>query len=332
MTKLAAGHLESVHLLRGFAALWVAILHAIGWFGCIGVLDPHNRMGQWGVVVFFVISGFVLPLSLDAQYKLLLFPKFLAKRLIRIEPTYLVSMLVAVIIMVIKTRLAPQGTPWVPDIGQIAAHFMYVIPFTHYTWFNEVYWTLAIEFQYYVVIGLMFPLFRRASQASPWLMGTGVVLFACLTLAAKAAPQIGLLPQAPYFALGLLAYDLYRNPQRWSFALGIGIVLAAIGIWQELEPVQVLLGFAAAVLIVYWRPSLSSWRWLGTISYSLYVIHYPVVIVINQIAHRLFTGSFLWLNYLASVFAILISLGLAWVLYRYVEGPTQRLSKSIKYT
>lgn len=333
----APKYLESVHLLRGIAAFLVVIHHSIGWYplplldGAFAFLDPHGELGRLGVVVFFVISGFVLPLSLDGNYTARFFPKFLAKRFIRIEPTYLISMIFAAGILFAKTRLAPHGEAWIPDVGQIAAHLLYVIPFTHYQWLNDVYWTLAIEFQYYILIGLLFPVFRYASRRSPFLMGACVIVFASMVLLANAVPQIGLLKQAPYFAMGLLAFDLFRNPQRFHFALVLAIGLVGLGFWQELKLVHLLVALGSGLLIVYWRPVLHSWRWLGTISYSLYVIHYPLTTVINQSAPRIFTGSLSWMLYFVPLVGIFCSLIAAWMLYRFVEGPTQKISKVIQY-
>jgi peptidoglycan/LPS O-acetylase OafA/YrhL len=72
MNSSQANHFESVHLLRGIAAMLVLMAHSfrsfyfwdVPWFEK-SVLD----FGQIGVSVFFVISGFVLPLSLQKSYR-----------------------------------------------------------------------------------------------------------------------------------------------------------------------------------------------------------------------------------------------------------------------
>ena len=330
-------HVESVHLLRGIAALLVVLHHSIGWFplplitGVWAIMDPHGELGQLGVAVFFVISGFVLPLSLNQDYSIRYFPRFLAKRFVRIEPTYVCSIIFAAVILYAKTRLAPHGVPWIPSVGQLLSHLLYLIPFTHYSWLNAVYWTLAIEFQYYITIGLLFPIFQHYSRKSEYLMGIGVVLFACLIFLSGWIPQIGLLKQAPFFALGLLAFDLFLHPGRIRLGLAVGICIAGIGFWKQLDPVLLVAALVSVPLIIYWRPGRYSWRWLGTISYSLYVIHYPLVTVINQSAPRIFKGSAAGLLYFIPCLGILCSLAAAWLLYKFVEGPTQKLAKSIRY-
>ena len=80
-----------VNALRGLAALWVA------WYHVTGLLQPESsllatlgRYGFMGVQVFFVVSGFVIPYALHrAHYELPQFPRFLAKRLLRLHPPYL---------------------------------------------------------------------------------------------------------------------------------------------------------------------------------------------------------------------------------------------------
>src|SRR5580704_9869545 len=96
MTNLRS-RIDSVQSLRGLAAFAVMFHHftasAFG-HGCpINLVD----LGKVGVASFFVISGFVLPYSLSrAEYTSASYPTFLKKRLIRLEPPYLASILLII--------------------------------------------------------------------------------------------------------------------------------------------------------------------------------------------------------------------------------------------
>ena len=139
-----------LNFLRGIASLGVCAIHIH--YAC-GLTKYHLfskivTMGQQGVPIFFVISGFVIPYSLyNSKYELKDFFKYILKRSLRIDPPYLISILLCFILWQIGNKF---------NISEFILHFFYLIPFSKYEWYNGVYWTLGIEFQYYILIGLAF--------------------------------------------------------------------------------------------------------------------------------------------------------------------------------
>lgn len=130
-------YIDSVHLMRGIAALMVVLEHVIvrppypvfnAWFAFA------DRLGQIGVSAFFVISGLVLPLSLGRAYRWGQLPNFLLRRFVRIEPTFLCSALAASGLVFVMTALAPEGTLWWRSIKPFALHAFYLIPFYDQEW------------------------------------------------------------------------------------------------------------------------------------------------------------------------------------------------------
>ena len=103
--------LEGIDALRGIAALSVCYCHFV--IGSATFLPETSLMrqagpyaGLYGVNVFFVISGFVIALSLyRADYRLGVAPKYLLRRIVRIDPPYLVHLLLAVILEHVLIRL-----------------------------------------------------------------------------------------------------------------------------------------------------------------------------------------------------------------------------------
>ena len=334
MNNSQSAHFESVHLLRGIAAMLVLMAHSfrsfyfwdVPWFEK-SVLD----VGQIGVSVFFVISGFVLPLSLQNNYRFSDYPRFLLRRFVRIEPTYLASMVVAIAWVWTATRLAPNASPWEFDFGQIAAHLLYFVPFTDYRWVNDVYWTLAIEFQFYLFIGAVFCLFRGAAVRNFYASAALILLFAGVTFLSPFCSPIQLIHFAPFFGIGMLAWLVCCYPVKSGVAWIFLGLLVAIGYLGGLSFSNLLFGALAFFLILHWKPQKTRWRFFGTISYSLYVIHPPFVALEHVIGLRLVGTAFKPFLFVLPIATMAVCILAAWVLYKLVEEPTMRFSKKIKY-
>ncbi len=148
-------------MLRGLASTMVFGFHLFnlsnGYLGTES-LWRLTYYGKFGVQFFFVISGFVITYSmLNAHYKLKDFPRFLMKRIIRIEPPYLIVLALTVIFLWIRVKSGlGRGELYIPSWDQVLLHLGYLIPFSNYTWLSIVFWTLAIEFQFYLLFSLLF--------------------------------------------------------------------------------------------------------------------------------------------------------------------------------
>lgn len=327
-------YFESIHLLRGVSAFAVLLGHNVGWYKLPGIdqifaIFKDPGLGHLGVSIFFFISGFVLPLSLAKSYSLRDFPRFMAKRMLRIEPTYLASIILAVTILVVKTRVAPNAIPWQFDANQLIAHFLYLIPFTKYSWYNEVYWTLAIEFQFYLLIALLFPIWNKSPLSS---ILTALV-FSSLFFLGQTIPGIGLFSKAPIFGAGMLAYSAFRFRGQINkfFIFVLAASLIALYEFSTSSFVGVLISVLSLLLVMYWNAPITPFRYMGTISYSLYVTHYPIVFLFNQIARHFLGSEAHPLLYSIFVVNIVICLLVAHFFYTLIEKPTQVLSRKITY-
>ena len=159
--------IKVLDFLRGFAALMVVIFH----FGDTilftikpNILSNIFPYGQFGVLVFFVISGFVIPYSMaKSNYVFSDFLKILLGRFIRISPPAYFSLLLTFIlyyscILILDRPIS--GASWWPGINfnSLIGNFTFITPYINTTWFNPVFWTLTIEFQFYIIIGLLLPI------------------------------------------------------------------------------------------------------------------------------------------------------------------------------
>jgi peptidoglycan/LPS O-acetylase OafA/YrhL len=98
MTQQDSKHIVVIDFLRGLAALMVVLVHFAG----TGFLENPfvtrvASYGQHGVMIFFVVSGFIIPWSLNrSKYRLNKFRTFITRRIIRLNPPYYAILLITI--------------------------------------------------------------------------------------------------------------------------------------------------------------------------------------------------------------------------------------------
>jgi len=128
-------HLEAVQVLRGIAALSVAWFHIAAGTPAVATdswLRASGAYGWLGVEMFFVVSGFVIPWSLARRgYRPIRDGgSFLARRIVRLEPAYLAS-LILVVLLQAASSLAPGSQAAMPNadtLWSLAFHPAYLVP------------------------------------------------------------------------------------------------------------------------------------------------------------------------------------------------------------
>lgn len=312
--------------LRGIASLAVVFHHFFN------VLDPGwlraaSVYGQLGVQVFFVISGFIIPYSLyRSGYALRNYGTFVLKRVIRLDPPYFVT-----VALIISLGVLSWYVPFQKDqvfevsLPQVLLHFAYVNVFFGYPWLNDVFWTLAIEFQYYLLIGLAFPLvFSRDARVR-------LASFAALgALAFVVKPSAFIFYFIFLFFMGILTCQ-YKvgmiGRRQYVLLLAASTVMALVTTGFA----QTAAGFAAVCAILFLEMRHAVFNFLGKISYSLYLIHSPVGRRALNVFLRLLGGQSFGSKMVAIALATAVSIAAAYILYRLVELPAQRWSSALRY-
>ncbi len=184
--------------LRGLAALSVVVSHLIGVFwgsrDFIGlatsspvpigeppaiftfVNSPWFNFGPFGVGIFFLVSGLVIPISLGAHTRW----SFMLARVLRIYPTYLVALLIEVAVLHMDATY--WGRPFPYSNWQIASNALLIHTAVGQPIVDLVNWTLCIELKFYLLMTLLAPLVRRGSLAALFTVA-GVVLGANAAIA-----------------------------------------------------------------------------------------------------------------------------------------------------
>jgi peptidoglycan/LPS O-acetylase OafA/YrhL len=308
--------------MRGGAAASVVLFH------CSAPLESGialflNGYGWLGVDVFFVISGFVIPLSLHGKdYNVRHFPNFMLRRLIRLEPPYLISIALGIALWHLSS-LAPgfHGEPPSYSFPQLAAHLLYLVPLTDYAWLSPVYWSLAYEFVFYILVGLLFPVLMH--RRIEW-----TVALAAAVLGAFFAYDGRVDFRILEFAVGILLMR-YVVADRGRGLIGIWLAALLLSVFLLAGAVvgSVILAAAAAIFLFH-GSSLGAWSaFVGGISYSLYLTHVPIGGRIVNLGQRFGEGA--GYEMLLIGVAMAVSVAFAIVFAHLVEKPAMRISRGI---
>jgi peptidoglycan/LPS O-acetylase OafA/YrhL len=182
-------------------------------------------------------------------------------------------------------------------------------------WLTPVYWSLAIEFQYYIFILVLAPLLLSSSR---W----HVRGFLLLVMAPSFVTQDGrvFLFYLPLFGLGFLRFVMGAGSLSRSEAVGWLAVMSALAVARLGVPMASAGLLAVIVLIVPWPRVPRVLLFLGTISYSFYLLHVPIGGRVINLAARL--PNTWYTQVLGLLLAFAVSLAAAYVFYRAIEQPT----------
>lgn len=322
--------INSVEWLRGIAALGICQMHAfcaLDFFSKDEVffqtyIFPISIAGRLGVAVFFVISGFIIPYSMwRRNFTIRDFFSFLLKRLKRLEPPYLVAILLTLFIAFITTSIK-VGKTYEIDWFNLILHFGYLNVFFDNVWVNPVFWTLAIEFQFYILIALLFPLLLKNN-----------ITILLLSLGSAMISQYFPMPHFillhfQLFILGILCFKKYIN-QISPTAFWLHVTLNAALVYH-FHAKAYMVASLATVFIILLRLQLNfkPMIYLGKISYSLYLIHWIVGIELIRNLYLFYNpNSDETTKILLALFIVIISLILSILFYKLIEKPSIKWAK-----
>lgn len=301
-------------------------------------LYPYDSMlasrvlwyGQYGVELFFVISGFVIAMTLERCATV---GEFAVRRYSRLAPAMLFCATVTWLVL----GLVPAA-PFPTQAGWFLSSLTFLDPddlnrlFDTSRWqsIDGVYWTLYVEVKFYVLAACAYFAGRRMF---PWTL-CGIAV-AGLALKALHQPTLSVLADAllipgflPWFLVGIGFY-LRHKDGRWRRAAAVaGIGVALLLVWSRRTgnpPLEVALGVPALFLLGAQWPalrrllSLPAFTMVGVASYSLYLVHQHAGVALihwGRVA-GLGRGAGLLLAFAVTVVMILFAVS-SW---RWVEMP-----------
>lgn len=317
--------------LRALAAISVCLFHFICTTTGLEFPDSMKSLadfGQYGVLVFFVISGFIIPWSMYAKgYELRSFFRFMGKRLVRLEPPYLASVVLILLIAALKTTLhVGAESPEAITPARVALHLGYLVNFfPEYKWLNNVYWTLAIEFQYYLVMALLYILLVHKLLAAR----IGAYLLCFLMAYLVPDPTLSHFPAyAPLFLMGTSVF-LYQSHLCGRIECAV-VTAACFGYnYLVISAETACFGLSTALVILFFdSKKIPLLHPIGKMSYSIYLIHPVVGAAAINILSRYAGTTFQKLAVLAA--GLIVTFAGSYAMYRLIELPSKKLSSKIK--
>ena len=260
-----------------------------------------------------------------SDYKIKLFGRYLLRRFVRIEPPYLVTLGLGILYLSLR-NFFPSSAPidLTPSFIDILLHLGYFVPFFEgVKWISAVFWTLAVEFQYYIFLSLLFPLVLSNNKILRWTFNLIVIVIPFFL-----QDQAFFIYWASYFGIGIF-YTLFITNKYSLHEFVICMILSCCSVFI-VHGFEDLLVAVIAIFIIHFFSNYSNkvGIWFGKISYSLYLLHSLVGLPFINIMSRTFKSP------IEVFFVITGSLALsilsAYILWKYVEKPTQKLSKKIK--
>ncbi|MFI6925662.1 acyltransferase family protein [Nonomuraea spiralis] len=374
----APSRLAWLDALRGIGALAVVAEHLLPWF--LPALRPFwFSLGVYGILVFFLVSGYIIPTSLERHGDV---RAFWTSRFFRLYPLYL-----AVIALVLAASWWVPVREGVPRDGSaVAAHATMLLDVVSVGGVADTMWTLSYEMVFYLLVTALFMIkaHERSGLVSVLFAGASVVVglvvsgavlrggwlayVSCAVFAAGLACVVGgWFRRTAACVLGLMALALLLLSSRvpWLGAAVVAVMFAGTAIhrWERgrggLWPVAVTAALVAAAPLWaiesgWWWVEPDVWlttialaaatfagamalrgrrlpavlTWLGLISYSLYLVHHPLLKYFVEV-----TGDLRWspLPYQLAMaaLALVLILGISALAYHYVERPMQTLGRRL---
>lgn len=336
--------------IRGLAAFIVMLGHAELWSRSGG----HAFPAQVAVDLFFVLSGFVISLTYlgEGGRGVRDWAGYALARFARIYPLHLATAAALGVMGAVLTLRAGQPLPTaVYNLGQAAQELLLIAPLpvvgSDNVW-NAPSWSIGIEWWVYFTL---FPVLAIAGWRLSPRLAAALALLALgaiavwLTLDTEARVTRGwpaLARGMAGFLAGWAAWRLTVAPGRWTppswlaGALGVVVLVVAFAFaWLSVQPPWFCLPLLAVLIYALAANpggagkllGLPPLMWLGDISYSVYMLHVPVLLVMEKVGGEgpALGGPLVWMAICTAV-----SLLLGQLSYQLFERPAQKRIRGLR--
>lgn len=358
---------QSLDAWRGLACLAVVFYHCwlelslrlktmpkvFGW----------AQYGNLGVQVFFVVSGFCIAVAAHSSWNKRTPGKFVWARLTRIFPPLWGALLLVILLKLVARHGGASGEEALQGSANsggalfYAANFSLLNPILRQPFLLRVAWSLCYEVAFYALVFGALVGFARAKSANAMLnalhaLSLGILAWLLVPFSILPPPRFPF-DLWPQFGAGVLVFDCLlaraqNEGKRGRFLRMIGLAFATLGVAflarcartdipalrEHLAPFAVSFGFAAILWGAYrFEDIVNSWRivqwlrFLGTFSYSIYLVHFSLIMALSRGLFSRVKGI-PW--FVEVVLLVLVSLASGWAFYEMVEKPSQKLKRFAK--
>jgi hypothetical protein len=198
---------QSLDLLRGIAILMVMLAHcALATTSVVpGLAAAAGKYGQFGVELFFIVSGYTMMLTFGDRVDLAAAGAFYIRRAFRIAPLFWIAL-----VAYLAITKGEGFREWAPD-GVSTSDVVLTFFFLHWTSvtaFNSVVpggWSIAVEMQFYLLFPLIIGLFRRDNGP--------LVIYALIALVSASGQFV-----ADHYLVPQLSASLSKDGARLAYA------------------------------------------------------------------------------------------------------------------
>lgn len=321
--------------LRGIAAMIVLISHYIWayahYFNLLTREKLYFKYGDWGVQFFFIISGFVIFMTLE---KVTSIKEFALARFFRLYPVYWICMFIT--LAFIYFLPFPNWGPF--SFFVILKNLTMLQGFMRTSHIDQVYWSLCVEVAFYAIMGCVF-YFKKMRQIEVicllWLLLSFIVIYFDFPLK-KYLVVLLILKDAPLFITGIMFYKIrngiatIRNHLLiFASFITYALIIYSDRMQYEMDFVPFILIIIAFVTFYYLMYNSSPFLqnpvllFFGSISYPLYLLHNVIgYCIITRI--RMYTENL----YIYAGITAVISITLAYLVSKYAEKPLMQFYKT----
>jgi peptidoglycan/LPS O-acetylase OafA/YrhL len=336
----AVTRLAFIDALKAIASQLI-VLHHLAFYGPMSDVASElapalfswlSQDARIAVQVFLVIGGFLAAKALAPAGKLVSAAPLtlLKKRYLKLVIPYLAAVLLSILCAAIARSLIDHDSiPNLPTTWQVLAHIALLQNILDFDSLSAGLWYIAIDFQLFTLLLCTLWLARTAQGAATQQLGTLLVSALALASLLYFNRDSNWDNWALYFfgayALGTLTYWVTQAEQKpYGLLLIAGIVIATLLIdFRSRIAIALLtalaLGISRRFGFLASRPKGKVLAYLGKISYSVFLAHFPVILVINAIFSRIAPQSPV-ANAFGIVFAWAASIAVGAVFFRCVEN------------
>lgn len=316
-----------IDALRGLAAIVVVLYHYIMFYGEKFGHEKDSYIeafayGHYGVQLFFIISGFVIYMSI---LKVKSTSDFLTKRAIRLYPAYIFAICLTFVVIAFSS------------VDILKTSFVEMI--LNMTMFQDflgvknvdgVYWSLRVELTFYVIMAilLILKLERKVMWVTiSWLSVSAGIQIINGLIATDITSLIEKFSMSNYcqmFIIGIMFYYIWQDGNQLKYHLMIAASLIYDFVFEGITNGMFSLFFVGLFHLILndkmkWLQS-NTLIYLGAISFPLYLVHQNIgYVIINKLES---------MGYVSEVYLFIpigISLVLAHIISQYIEKPSHNI-------
>lgn len=335
--------------LRGLAIIMVVFYHFFSRWDNFQLYSSNQigeffifKFGYLGVELFFIISGFVIFLTLERSKNYLI---FMRNRLIRLLPLLILCSLITFLIIKLIPNIyfKPTSLDFLPSLTFVDPIFWrLLLKNSNINFIDGVYWSLLVEMKFYLLVGAMYFLLKERFMVSWLLVNTFILVISLVGLLLQIMNTdlfqvfrlISFSEFFSYFSFGMIFYLIYNNkPISFIQKILIGVIFVLHSIVYLNLPEIIFLVISLVLFSLFVKRSKifkifsnDFFLFLGGISYPLYLLHQNIgVLMIGRINNAL-DGNTIIQYVIPFLIFCTISL-LAWFMHNHVDVIIQKKIK-----